>query len=604
MKNYYLYLDPDDGILYVQKDGKTIAPVKTSASFDPKTIRIKDGYLQIRDFETNNWKFICDEDGQPVSLKGPAGDQAVLDLTKDSFSVLIGKDLETDGDQQFTTYLNYYLNSNQEIIDCEENIEVECSDKITVYLHNDSPYKVKITIVIPASTPLTDIEDDIKLKTVGLPFACASIHLLPDHLPKEEWKIMECPSVIKVEDDAPTSETFTVITGPTSSSLPPGYVLQAIQGESYLTYTKGNSDKEYIFTIDSTNTSDDIVVTLSQSGTEISKRVIQFLHESKYSPIDPEVIDDLQNEINQNTEKLDNLNDELNRYQKRTDYDLITLNQTIVGAINELFQNQLMGETSVKGSYEQTQNMLVYRNLNLQPGRYTINGTITCSVAGNDPYDSACIYVAQTEPRTPADITENTVYDLGEEIPVEDGHKAYLVFASKSYIKDLCNSDDDLFQESTYACTITVSNLKINQVVSTMGLRDTTVNYIPVPVESVNYISANTVLTKKALLARQEFSQDYVQLEQGLDQESLKELYKEILLNPNKNIAPDCQFIKIENIDGVLNPALPKLQALYDSGVNSSSLDSFYRYISENNRAYIYITDMDYITTEAQWIPV
>jgi len=39
-----------------------------------------------------------------------------------------------------------------------------------------------------------------------------------------------------------------------------------------------------------------------------------------------------------------------------------------------------------------------------------------------------------------------------------------------------------------------------------MGLRGTTVNYIPVSVESANYISANTVLTKKALLARQEFS--------------------------------------------------------------------------------------------------
>jgi len=67
-----------------------------------------------------------------------------------------------------------------------------------------------------------------------------------------------------------------------------------VQGESSLTCTKKeDSDKEYIFTIDSTNTSDDIVVTLSQSGTEISKRVIQFLHESKYTPIDPEVIDNL-----------------------------------------------------------------------------------------------------------------------------------------------------------------------------------------------------------------------------------------------------------------------------------------------------------------------
>ena len=602
MKNYYLYLDPDDGILYVQKDGEIIAPVKTSASLDPKTIRIKDGYLQIRDFETNNWKFICDENGQPVSLKGPAGDQAVLDLIKDSFSVLIGNDSETDGNQQFTTYLNYYLNSNQEIIDCEENIEVECSDKITVYLHNDSPYKVKITIVIPASTPLTDIENDIKLKTVGLPFACASIHLLPDHLPKESWEIMECPSVIKVEDDVPTSETFTVITGPTNSSLPPGYVLQAIQGESYLTYTKGNSDKEYIFTIDSTNTLDDIVVTLSQSGTEISKRVIQFLHESKYKPIDPEVIDSLQHEVSENTEKLNDLiGNRLTRYQVRVDNDLLTSDHTIVGAINELYQNQLVGGTTIKGSYIQGSTQLIYRDLNLQPGQYTITGDVMCTDPANDPYTSACIYVAKVAPKNSTEITnDSTVYELGADVIVADEHKVYLVFASEDYMNSLREGFSDQFEGAQADCTITVSNLKIQQVVSTMGLRGTTVNYIPVPIESVNYINANTVLTKKALLARQEFSQDYVQLEQGLDQESLKELYKEILLNPNKNIAPGCQFIKIENVDGVLN--LPTLQELYDNGVNSSSLDSFYRYISENNRAYIYITDMDYITTEAQWI--
>lgn len=329
MKDYYLYLDPDDGILYVQKDGEVIAPVRTSASFDPKTIRIKDGYLQIRDFDTNNWKFICDENGQPVSLKGPAGDQAVLDLIKDSFSVLIGQDQETDGNQQFTTYLNYYLNSNQEIIDCEENIQVECSDKITVYLHNETPYKVKITIVIPASTPIKDVEGGIKLKTVGLPFACASIHLLPDYLPKEEWKIEECnPSVIKVQDGSIDYTQLRVILTPGNTVLPDGYQLKAIQNSKELMCTQGPQLKEYIFNIDGNNTSDDIVITLfDKDGEDVSKRIVQFLHEQK----------NWNEEIDNKIEQLQN---SIDGKQNSTDIKLNTNNKTIYGAINEIYKNQ------------------------------------------------------------------------------------------------------------------------------------------------------------------------------------------------------------------------------------------------------------------------
>lgn len=89
MKNYYLYLDPDDGILYVQKDGEVIAPVRTSASFDPKTIRIDDGYLQVKDFVSDAWIYICDKDGNAVSLKGPSGET----VEASSMSDLLTKEL-------------------------------------------------------------------------------------------------------------------------------------------------------------------------------------------------------------------------------------------------------------------------------------------------------------------------------------------------------------------------------------------------------------------------------------------------------------------------------------------------------------------------------
>lgn len=111
MKNYYLYLDPDDGILYVQKDGEVIAPVRTSASFDPKTIRIDDGYLQVKDFVSDAWIYICDKDGNAVSLKGPSGETANLDLSRDVESVLIDSNNEVDGDHILSTTVRCFLGS-------------------------------------------------------------------------------------------------------------------------------------------------------------------------------------------------------------------------------------------------------------------------------------------------------------------------------------------------------------------------------------------------------------------------------------------------------------------------------------------------------------
>ena len=109
MKDYYLYLDPDDGILYVQKEGEIIAPIRTSASFDPKTIRVDDGYLQVKDFVSDAWIYICDKDGNAVSLKGPSGETANLDLSRDVESVLIDSNNEVDGDHILSTTVRCFL---------------------------------------------------------------------------------------------------------------------------------------------------------------------------------------------------------------------------------------------------------------------------------------------------------------------------------------------------------------------------------------------------------------------------------------------------------------------------------------------------------------
>jgi len=89
-----------------------------------------------------------------------------------------------------------------------------------------------------------------------------------------------------------------------------------------------------------------------------------------------------------------------------------------------------------------------------------ISGTVTCSVSGSVPYDSACIYVAQSAPHAPVDITEDsTISTLGNEVIVEDGYKVYLVFASSEYIDSLLTESGDSFEEAPIGCTITVSNL-------------------------------------------------------------------------------------------------------------------------------------------------
>lgn len=291
MKDYYLYLDPDDGILYVQKDGEVIAPVRTSASFDPKTIRIDDGYLQVKDFVSDAWIYICDKDGNAVSLKGPSGETANLDLSRDVESVLIDSNNEVDGDHILSTTVRCFLGSKQIKI-TNENLKVttpngwECvyHNQLYYYDSGNPDYSVKYTFKIPAKTKFNISSEQIKIETVGLPFASKTFTVHPNWL-TDIWNIECTPSWFQVDVKggitypAHVSKIDIVPVNKKQQAFPSAYTITATQNGNDLPVYK-NQDSYYIdIPADHCN---DISVYLKNSDEEVlDKAVIEFMFDSK-----------------------------------------------------------------------------------------------------------------------------------------------------------------------------------------------------------------------------------------------------------------------------------------------------------------------------------
>lgn len=291
MKDYYLYLDPDDGILYVQKEGEIIAPVRTSASFDPKTIRIDDGYLQVKDFVSDAWIYICDKDGNAVSLKGPSGETANLDLSRDVESVLIDSNNEVDGDHILSTTVRYFLGSKQIKI-TNENLKVttpngwECvyHNQLYYYDSGNPNYSVKYTFKVPAKTKFNISSEQIKIETVGLPFAFKTFTVHPNWL-NDIWNIECTPSWFQVDVKGgityPThvSKIDVVPINKKHQAFPSDYSITATQNGNDLPVYK-NQDSYYIDI--PTDHCNDISVYLKNSDEEVlDKAVIEFMFDSK-----------------------------------------------------------------------------------------------------------------------------------------------------------------------------------------------------------------------------------------------------------------------------------------------------------------------------------
>lgn len=291
MKDYYLYLDPDDGILYVQKEGEIIAPIRTSASFDPKTIRVDDGYLQVKDFVSDAWIYICDKDGNAVSLKGPSGETANLDLSRDVESVLIDSNNEVDGDHILSTTVRCFLGSKQIKI-TNENLKVttpngwECvyHNQLYYYDSGNPDYSVKYTFKVPAKTKFNISSEQIKIETVGLPFAFKTFTVHPNWL-NDIWNIECTPSWFQVDVKGgityPThvSKIDIVPINKKHQAFPSDYSITATQNGNDLPVYK-NQDSYYIDI--PTDHCNDISVYLKNSDEEVlDKAVIEFMFDSK-----------------------------------------------------------------------------------------------------------------------------------------------------------------------------------------------------------------------------------------------------------------------------------------------------------------------------------
>lgn len=358
MKDYYLYLDPDDGILYVQKDGEVIAPVRTSASFDPKTIRIDEGYLQVKDFVSDAWIYICDKDGNAVSLKGPSGETANLDLSRDVESVLIDSNNEVDGDHILSTTVRCFLGSKQIKI-TNENLKVttpngwECvyHNQLYYYDSGNPDYSVKYTFKIPAKTKFNISSEQIKIETVGLPFASKTFTVHPNWL-NDIWNIECTPSWFQVDVKGgityPThvSKIDVVPINKKHQAFPSDYSITATQNGNDLPVYK-NQDSYYIDI--PTDHCNDISVYLKNSDEEVlDKAVIEFMFDSKSAHVvNAEHIQSLSAAIAEQETAIQQLQIDLD---KKQDSDAPSLPEgTVEGAIlyiNEVLKSKLDSESS------------------------------------------------------------------------------------------------------------------------------------------------------------------------------------------------------------------------------------------------------------------
>lgn len=352
MKDYYLYLDPDDGILYVQKDGEIIAPVRTSASFDPKTIRIDDGYLQVKDFVSDAWIYICDKDGNAVSLKGPSGETANLDLSRDVESVLIDSNNEVDGDHMLSTTVRYFLGSKQIKI-TNENLKVttpngwECVHHNQLYYYdNGNPdYSVKYTFKVPAKTKFNISSEQIKIETVGMPFASKTFTVHPNQL-NDIWNIECTPSWFQVDVEGeiiyPThvSKIDIFPINNKHQAFPSNYTITATQNGSALPVSK-NQDSYYIDI--PTDHFNDISLYLKNSNEDVlDKTVIEFMFDSKSAhEINADGIKQLTKTTINHETSIEQLRVDLAKKQDSDDENLNTPYKNIVHAINYIYSERI-----------------------------------------------------------------------------------------------------------------------------------------------------------------------------------------------------------------------------------------------------------------------
>lgn len=383
MKDYYLYLDPDDGILYVQKEGEIIAPVRTSASFDPKTIRIDDGYLQVKDFVSDAWIYICDKDGNAVSLKGPSGETANLDLSRDVESVLIDSNNEVDGDHILYTTVRYFLGSKQIKI-TNENLKVitpngwECvyHNQLYYYDSGNPDYSVKYTFKVPAKTEFTTSSEQIKIETVGLPFASKAFTVY-SNLSDNIWNIECTPSWFQVDVKGG-------ITYPTNVSkikiVPINKKHQAFPSDYTITATQNGIDlpvyeNENLYYIDIPDDHvNDISVDLKNSdGYALDTAVIEFMFDSKSAhEINADSIKQLTETVVNHETSIEQMQVDLAKKQDSNNEALNTPYKNIVQAINYIYSERIQTIAA-----DSTSDLLTK---GLNPGMYIIQLPATVDV--------------------------------------------------------------------------------------------------------------------------------------------------------------------------------------------------------------------------------
>ena len=661
MKDYYLYLDPDDGILYVQKDGKTIAPVKTSASFDPESLRIRNGFLEVKDFTSDKWEFICDENGHPASLLGPSGYSAVLDLSNDVVSVKVDSENQLDGKYIIETKVRYYLNDTHVGI-TESDIVISSADNYDItykLIPGNGDSYILVTITIPTNTIINESKV-VKIETTGnLHHATKNLTIIPISSTSSMYTLECLPSVIKRnEEGSLTRDNINIVVLKKESGritrtiLPEGYSLAVSQNgqdfpSSSVIYNEQADHPGYSFNFTNTdNYTDPITVSLYHNDDKVDETVHEFLIIPEIQEVTLEDIENLQNRleekraprfvqlnyhditllgypaetqtlvdkydiregdwaIDKQSNKWIYQDQQFNKVQdfssfQRVQASLNTMSQTIEGAINELFDYVQSGAVTYTASYAQTEYEIRCIRLSSNIGRYVAQGDVDVqwdeATGEPSPYDNVCIAVDNIIPNTALNITSQTrVYELTDSFEIESGQTAYLVFANKDYV-EYCRTADDSVETEMAKCdiTITVSNFVLKQEISTMGLRSEP-TFVDVPLEPKVFIPAGSIRSKKSILIKPVLGSDYTQIEDVSD-ELITQLHKEILQHDDRKLTLGGSYLEVSYIDNLMSPSLNSLNDMY---TQSQQLQA---YLVETPTIHISVSDVQYVTTEGEWV--
>lgn len=550
-----LKYDKEKRMLWV-RDGNEVFPIFTLANLNGNNTRLtSEGFLEVKNSNTDSWETVTDSDGQPISLMGAPG--------KDGETPVV--ELSEDG--VLTVSLGDYIQS--------VNIKGAKGDKgdkgdpgppgdtgsllihggevVQNYTQGDSPRFSTIVEGLPAGTytiscNLASItQNKPNNGNYGYPLVV---------MYNSDDDVIGKASVFPQGVDIVVSEVATL------KICPVRYEAFNIQNGELVPNVN-------------------LAIDISEKYTFKNIWVLP-KSESK-------AVQQLQTTITNKQDKESN--------------ELLTSDKTVVGAINELYRKHVTSFAEVSVSYKKGENNPHIHKLTYVPaGTYKLEGKLNVTAdSAPDPFGGCAVYVSTNgnlNGINPYDVVD-CLFQFNEEFTLTSAGHLYIVFADFWY---LSNTQGDLWPGDIQCdAEITLSNLALYTIgtASTYSLRaPAPVSYIQIPLESAVLIPRGQSFKKYSLISKTISDLDWSVISEEVSDELCKQIYTEVVSNDTRQL-DICgkSYIQITVLEDSILPQLPTLQELYDRQ------SAFYNYMKENTTAFITVSNVDFIAEEDTWVP-